>query len=205
MWGERVSLVGPLSSRHRSTHNNGKMSSSGRKPAPQAPTEAAMRSLHGPTREEQEEALLEKMQTLSSLLNKVNAAIDDCPSTAASSRPPTGLASLQQHPASRGGISTAGSKPLTGRSRGGTAIPGTGASSSSLQHAAGKVASGDEPQVLRLGDEPPPEPPKKPDIELVQYTGSQHALGGICSRRKVDARASRSQMGSVLFGEDPSS
>ena len=31
------------------------MSSSGRKPAPQAPTEAAMRSLHGPTREEQEE------------------------------------------------------------------------------------------------------------------------------------------------------
>ena len=180
-----------------------------------APTEATLRQLHGPTREEQEEALVQKMQTLSNLLGMVDAALDDCAST----RPPS-----SRPPASRTGLSTGASigTPQSGKRTPGTAQsrapalpatgedgavpPGSSSSSSSCraQPHSGRAAGDSIPQVLHIGSRPAPDdnmPAKKPVVEHVQYTGQEHMLGGIKTRRKVDARATRSEMSSILGGD----
>jgi hypothetical protein len=157
-------------------------------------TEANLRQLSGPSREEQESALLEKMQTLSNLLGQVEAAIEDCPSTRPASSVPPGTGRSSRPPTGRG--STAASNVVdTGR-----AIhpppPGTGNSTRSGR----MLPSGDSAQLLVVNEEKAPA--KQKPVEFVQYVGSQSNMPGGTGRRHIDARAASSSMGSVLFGGD---
>ena len=154
-------------------------------------TEANLRKLSGPSREEQESALLEQMQTLSQLLGQVDAALEAAPST----RPPTGASSRPPPTAASRPPPTASSRPPpTASSR-----PATGASAS--QRADGHGGGVNEERLPTpahadvsaegAGDEP---------VRLVSYTGCQTHMPGNSGRRRIDAKASRSQLGSLLYG-----
>ena len=126
----------------------------------------------GPSLQEQEEALLEKMQTLSGLLAKVNDTLEDMPSTTV----PSTAGSQRER------VTTAGSRPPTMGMR-----VGTGQRALAEAYL---VLVGDEDQV---------------PVQLVNYTGSQSQLAGMSSRRKVESRAAKSDIGSLLsWGGDDS-
>ena len=55
------------------------------------------------------------------------------------------------------------------------------------------------PQLAVIHADAPPSPRSLAAVELVNYTGSQSHVSGISSRRKIgDARAARSEVGSIL-------
>lgn len=143
-------------------------------------TEANLKKIGGPNQAEHEEQLLDRAQTLSNLLAKVNMALDDCPSTTvpstAGSRraPPTG-----QRPPTVERAATGQRTPLAAPPAADDALAG------------GKH----EPQVISLSELNAEAEP----VQLVNYTGSQSQIAGISSRRKVAAaRATKSEMGSLL-------
>ena len=169
-------------------------------PAPKSLTAANLK-VHdpAPTRAEQEEELLKKMQTLSELLGQVDAALDSAstsvPTTAGSQRPPPTGGSAR--PQSQRGVASAAGAPTPGSAR----PPASGASacsSSSRSVRGGNVP--EAPQLAVIHDDAPLE---EAPVKMVQYTGHQHDLSGIKSRRRVDARAARSDIGSVLGWSAP--
>ena len=157
-------------------------------------TEANLRKLSGPSREEQESALLERMQTISQLLGQVDAALEAEPST----RPPTGASSRPPPTAGSEPPPTASSRPPpTASSR-----PATGASINSgadvSKNAYAVAGEGRHPMPAHVnaswqGDADEP-------VRLVSYTGCQTHMPGNSGRRRIDAKASRSELGSVLYG-----
>ena len=150
----------------------------------------------GPSKEEAEEALWQKMQTLSALLGQVDDALETAtsapPSTGASQRPP--LTGGSHRPTSQRGQTPLGSAPP----------PGTGGSVRSTASKRGYAP--EAPQLLTVHEaeaylskrttEPAP-------VQLVSYTGSQSNVAGIVSRRhNREARAAGSSIG-ACFGWDP--
>jgi hypothetical protein len=158
-------------------HDNGAM------PVPL--TEENLKRLGGgPSVQEQEEALLEKMQTLSGLLAKVNDTLEDMPSTTV----PSTAGSQRER------VTTAGSRPSAMEMRVGTG-------QRARAEAPSARASGHEPQVISLAELREKDEP----VQLVNYTGSQSQLAGMSSRRKVESRAAKSEIGSLLsWGGDDS-
>lgn len=149
-------------------------------------TEENLRKIGGgqPSREEEEEALYSELVGISQLLGKVNAALVEEGSTrppTGSTRPPTGHSVVVTGAAA---CSRAADRPLSGSmpaSCGGERVG----------------ASCEPPQVLSVTGSSQRSATRP---ELVNYTGTQSATAGISTRRKVDARAARSEMGSILFG-----
>ena len=168
-------------------------------------TEANVRELGGRSQAEHEEALLRQMQTLSEMLAKVNTTLDDCPSTAVPS-----TAGSQRPPPSRercptGGRPATGERPASGqRPATGPRLTGGGRTAAEDRPHAPRSATSahaHEPEVVSLAELNERDAP----VPLVQYTGSQSQLAGISSRRRVDARAAKSEIGSVLsWGGDDS-
>jgi len=159
---------------------------------------------------EQEQELLQKMQTISQLLGQVDAALAEegstqPPPTAASQRPPPTASSRPPPTAASSRPPPTASQPpptadylaeqrrkldslqeqLAVRLRTGER-PSTGQS--------GRAASCDPPQIAVIHENQPPK------VQLVSYTGTQSALGGIQTRRRASAEttAARSEMGSLL-------
>jgi hypothetical protein len=117
-------------------------------------TEDNLKNLGRGPNEEREEQLLEKMQSLSALLGKVDALMAEPSDTA--SRPGTS-ASACSRPQTSGSV---GPHPPNGMTR------------TELQH-------------VQAGG-------------LVQYTGIQSQTAGLPRLRKIDARATKSTIGSLL-------
>mmetsp|Transcript_20096 Transcript_20096/g.51138 ORF Transcript_20096/g.51138 Transcript_20096/m.51138 type:complete len:184 (-) Transcript_20096:396-947(-) len=158
-------------------------------------TEDNLRKLGGASQAEQEEALLDKMQTLSNLLAQVNGALDDepattVPSTAGSSRRPPPTAerlptSGSQRPPTTGGRLPTGQRATT---------PAAAPTADQPRDSFSRGSKGHEPQVMSLSELNKRDAP----VQLVTYTGSQSQLAGMSARRKVDARATKSEIGSLL-------
>lgn len=164
-------------------------------------TEANLRKHGGPGREEQESALLERMQTLSNLLGQVNDALDaEPPSTAASSRPPSsrpppsrGQQQILSRPHSR--APDGNERPLLAaiaRRYGGDSLP------------RGSARLPEPPQLAVIhDDEPPPKPLAEAAPQLVNYTGNQTHVPLNKGRRKIsEASAARSEASSVIYGDN---
>ena len=173
-------------------------------PMPAALTEANLKRIgaptSGPTQEAQEQALLVKMQALSGLLEQVNGAIDDCPTTTV---PSTAASSRRAPPTAGERLPTSGSRPLTTSERmhtGQQRVP-TGQWRDLLGPSA-SAPTADAPRVVSLDELKEQDTP----VQLISYTGSQSQLGGMHSKRKVEARATKSEMGSLLsWGGDDAS
>lgn len=156
-------------------------------------TAANLSKLGTGPREEQEDQLYSELLGLSQLLGKVNAALDEEGST----RPPTGASTRPR----TGNFAPSAARPATG----GTAIPPSTAASGVQRAAATSAATsaaGAAPQVqmVTFPEEERPASDRSQRIELVNYTGMQSNTAGISTRRKIDARAARSEMSSILFG-----
>lgn len=199
-------------------------------------TEANLRQLGHRSQEEREDALLDKMQTLSALLGQVDQALE-APSTAPpgtgrpltqasskASRPPT----AQRRPASgRARPPTGQSRPPSSRPRESQNRP-PGVSSAAEQRMLEmaerlglSLAANEPPQVWqapadsgRPHEQPPspvlqplpPQPPPQQSAEradddcgsLISYTGFQSNTAQFQTKRKIAARAMRSEVGSIL-------
>ena len=154
-------------------------------------TEENVRAVAGPSRAEQEEALLARMQTISELLGKVDAALD----TASSAPPGTGQS---QRPTSQRGQSAL---PASAAAPG-TAVPSTaGSVRSTTSSRRGYVP--EAPELLTIVHENDPAPAAEKPIQFVTYTGQQTL--SFSSRRRIDARAAKSDIGSMLGWDAPSS
>ena len=153
----------------------------------------------GASREEEENKLWEKMQTISELLAKVDGALETAtsapPSTGASQRPP--LTSGSQRPTSQRGQSPFIGAPASAMP------PGTGGSVRSTTSVRGYIP--EAPQLLTVHEDAPPKSASSSaPIELVNYTGTQHELGGVQSRRtNRQARAAQSSIGACLGMDAP--
>ena len=176
-------------------------------------TEENLRKLGGKTKAEQEDELLEKMQEMSDLLAKVNNMLEEePPTTAASSRPPSTTSrrlltgQSERREGGRERPQTGSERPPTGRSvRTPASRDEWRLRTAELEHQAAlrallpkslKAASDGHcgsraPEVLNLDE-------IKEHVELVSYTGQQSHVAGIAARRKVEARAARSNVGSLL-------
>ena len=163
-------------------------------------TEENLRVLGKTSKEIQEEALLDRMKTISELLAKVDTALEDAtstatgpPGTAASTRPSsTRPATGQRLPTAERPLATGQRLPTATR---------PGSSAEPPPRTAGSVASQDArgpPQTITLAELQQQDRLADSHIELVTYTGTQSHIAGISSRRKVHARAQRSEMGSLL-------
>ena len=154
-------------------------------------TENNVRKHGGLTLAQQEEALLEKMQTLSNLLGQVDGMLEECPST----RPPTGASSRPPTNASRpptgrgltpGTAGPIGTAESTGVVRTGGSQPGSAASR--LSTASGRPVSLRgmplEPVQMAVIHESD-RPIHEPKVELVTYTGTQGGHMISQGRRKV--------------------
>ena len=156
-------------------------------------TEANLKRVGGPSQAEQEEMLLVKMQALSDMLEKVNGTLMEMPpttvpSSAGSSRrpPPTGerpASSTSQPPPSRQHVPPSRDRLPTGQLM--LSQAPSDADANRPSH---------EPQLISLAELKEADAP----VTLVSYTGNQSHLAGLSSRRKVDARATRSEMSSLL-------
>jgi hypothetical protein len=161
-------------------------------------TEDNLRKLGGPSRQEQEESLLAKAQAISQLLAQVDGALDDVATT----RPPTGASSQRLLTAdSYRGVPTAegrkGTCVASSRTHVNDERLGTGTSCESSRNPTNLVShacppSKHDPQVVTLADL------TEPEIKLVQYTGQQSHMAGGKGRRKVESRATKSEIGSML-------
>uniref|UniRef100_A0A7S2CMJ5 Uncharacterized protein n=1 Tax=Haptolina brevifila TaxID=156173 RepID=A0A7S2CMJ5_9EUKA len=166
-------------------------------------TEQNLRALGGKTLAQEEEELLEKMQTISQLLGQVDDALQaegstQPPPTAGSRPPPTG----SSHPPPTGrssqppptGESVAEQRrrfetlqqTLQSRMRTGESAQHKSAASEKI---ADKIGLSEKIVIHENAD--------MPKVELVNYTGAQSHLGGIQSRRRT-APAAQSEMGSLL-------
>ena len=142
-----------------------------------APTEQNLQQLGRGPNEEREEKLFQKMQSLSALLGKVDTLMAEGSDTA--SRPPTQqrLHTSSTRPLTQQRLDTASSRPETSRSH--TVQP----------HAPESMGEAE----LR----------GQPEPSRVQYTGAQSQTAGIQRLRKIDARATKSTIGSLLsWAED---
>jgi hypothetical protein len=148
-----------------------------------------LRKVAGPSQAEREEALMDRLQTISQLLGKVDDALEDCgssrPPPTASSRPPTGRPLSQQ--------SQQQQPPPTAERRGSKANherpPITTQQGVQQEH----LLQLDDAKGLVIG-----KPARSNDVALVNYTGLQSNTAQIQRLRKIDARATRSEMGSIL-------
>ena len=177
----------------------------------------------GPTREEREAALFEKMQTIAGLIDRVNDALDNAsttvpPSTANSQRPPPTGGSAALPPgtgsSSRPGTQRGQSAAPSTAQRGTTSVPGSAAPGSAPPKTGGSIAStalsnrslrggplNVGPQLMVIHDDAPFEPPP---VKQVQYTGTQTISFGSGRRKNNDAKAAQSSIG-ACFGGLPSS
>ena len=165
-------------------------------------TEQNLRELGKTSKEIQEEALLDRMKTISELLAKVDTALEDASSTATG---PPGTAASSTRPVTSQRLLTAewprptGERLLTGQ-RLPTGGNPPGSSAAPPPRTAGSVASREShgPQTITLAELQQQDRLADSQIQLVTYTGTQSHIAGISSRRKVHARAQRSEMRSLL-------
>ena len=177
----------------------------------------------GPTREEREAALFEKMKTIAGLIDRVNDALDNAsttvpPSTANSQRPPPTGGSAALPPgtgsSSRPGTQRGQSAAPSTAQRGNTSVPGSAPPGSAPPKTGGSIAStalsnrslrggplNVGPQLMVIHDDAPFEPPP---VKQVQYTGTQTISFGSGRRKNNDAKAAQSSIG-ACFGGLPSS
>ena len=138
------------------------------------------------SREERELELMDRMQTLSALLGRVDDALAAAPATPAEmSRPPTGK--------------SATSRPPTGSVASARVM---GPPPNEMAQMLVAARGGDNGGGVRMVDNGLPVDEdgnlKKSTVSLVNYSGNHSHTAQIQRLRKIDARAARSEMGSLL-------